>query len=184
MWTRYKRPLAPANTFLCVTFCRRRRYKRPPAPANTFLCVTFCRRRRYKRPPAPANTFLCVTFCRRRRYKRPGYTGEGEGVTHLRSLFPSGSLMLWPTRPATWRHRNSVAKTAACGASKNCKHPPTSTRPESHLFHDKTTCNLTGASWPMDSRLPLPTAPALGGAGCASGVFMRAQACYGPTTAM
>ena len=95
---------------------------------------------------------------------------KGEGVTHLRSFLPSGSLMFWPTRPAAWRHRNSVAKTAACGASKNCKHPPTNTRPESHLFHDKTTCNLTGASWPMDSRVPLPTAPALGGAGCASGV--------------
>ena len=27
---------------------------------------------------------------------------------------------------------------------KKCKHPPTNTRPQSHLFHDKTTCNLTG----------------------------------------
>ena len=106
-------------------------------------------------------------------------TGEGEGVTHLRSFLPSGSLMFWPTRPAAWRHRNSVAKTAACGASKSCKHPPASTRPESHLFHDKTTCNLTGARRPMDSRLPLPTAPALGGVGCAPGVFMRAQASKG-----
>ena len=54
--------------------------------------------------------------------------------------------MFWPTRPAAWRNRNSVAKTVACGASKNCKHPPTNTRPQSDLFHDKTTCNLTGGA--------------------------------------
>ena len=36
-----------------------------------------------------------------------------------------------------------MAKTAACGASKNCKHLPTNKCSQSHLFHDKTTCNLT-----------------------------------------
>ena len=34
--------------------------------------------------------------------------------------------MFWPTRPAAWRNRNGVAKTAACGASY-IKETPTHT---------------------------------------------------------
>ena len=58
-----------------------------------------------------------------------------------------GSLMFWPTRPAALRDTNNVAKTAACGASNKVQ-TPTNTRPQSHLFHNKTTCNRTGRGGP------------------------------------
>ena len=90
-----------------------------------------------------------------------------EGGGGVRSLLPSGSVMFWPTRPAASRNRNSVAKTAACGASKKVQtptHKHASTKPfvsqQNHLQpHGGGGVLVCGTPPPSDGLPQVPTPP-------------------------